>query len=133
MDPLFLSLFEVLEIHRDQIERYGGEPGIRDLGLLESALAVPAAGFGDRYLHEDLFEMGAAYLFHITKNHPFIDGNKRVGAVAAVVFLSMNDWEVDVEEETFERAVLSVAEGKWDKPAIANFLRSHSKRSEPAE
>jgi len=67
LNPIFLSLGEVLEIHRDQIERYGGSPGIRDLGLLQSALAMPAAGFGGRYLHTDLFEMAAAYLFHITR------------------------------------------------------------------
>ena len=81
MNPIFLSLAEVLEIHRDQIERYGGDPGIRDLDLLQSALAIPAAGFGGQYLHNDLYEMAAAYLFHITQNHPFVDGNKRTGAV----------------------------------------------------
>ena len=70
MTPEFLSLAEALEIHRDQIERYGGNTGIRDLGLLQSALAMPAAGFGERYLHTDLFEMAAAYLFHIVQNHP---------------------------------------------------------------
>ena len=80
LNPIFLCLGEVVEIPRDQIERYGGSPGIRDLGLLQSALAMPAAGFGGRYLHTDLFEMSAAYLFHITQNHPFADGNKRTGA-----------------------------------------------------
>jgi death-on-curing protein len=74
-DPVFLSLGDVIEIHRDQIARYGGDPGIRDLGLLQSAVAIPAAGFGGRFLHTDLFEMAAAYLFHISQNHPFIDGN----------------------------------------------------------
>jgi death-on-curing protein len=83
MPPVFLNLAEVLEIHRDQIERYGGQPGIRDLDLLQSALAMPAAGFGDRYLHEDLLEMAAAYLFHIARNHPFVDGNKRTVAAAS--------------------------------------------------
>ena len=94
MAPVFLNLAEVLEIHRDQIERYGGQAGIRDLGLLQSALAMPAAGFGGRYLHEDLLEMAAVYLFHIARNHPFVDGNKRTGAVAALVFLSLNDIEI---------------------------------------
>ncbi len=86
MTPVSLSLAEVLEIHRDQIERYGGHAGLRDLGLLQSALAMPAARFGGRYLHGDLLEMAAAYLFHIEQNHPFIDGNKRTGTVAAIVF-----------------------------------------------
>jgi len=125
MTPDFLSLAEVLEIHRDQIERYGGKTGIRDLGLLQSALAMPAAGFGGRYLHGDLFEMAAAYLFHIVRNHPFVDGNKRTGAVAALVFLSLNGMEIEASEDIFEQTVRAVAEGKMDKSAIAGFFREH--------
>jgi death-on-curing protein len=124
--PEFLSLAEILEIHRDQIERYGGDPGIRDLGLLQSALAMPAAGFGERYLHQDLFEMAAAYLFHLIQNHPFVDGNKRTGAVAAMVFLLINDIEMEVDEKELERIVLAVAEGKQNKQAIADFFRRNS-------
>jgi len=82
--PVFLGLGEVMEIHRDQIERYGGRPGIRDMGLLQSAVSMPAVGFGDYYLHSDIYEMAGAYLFHIIRNHPFVDGNKRTGAIAAV-------------------------------------------------
>jgi death-on-curing protein len=125
-DPVFLTLGEIIETHRDQIERYGGDPGIRDLGLLQSAMAVPAAGFGGRYLHTDLFEMAAAYLFHITQNHPFIDGNKRTGAVASLVFLSLNDVEIEADEEEFEKIVLGVAEGKIDKASAAEFFRKNS-------
>ena len=125
-NPIFLSLGEVLEIHRDQVERYGGDPGIRDLGLLQSALAMPAAGFGGRYLHTDLFEM-AAYLFHITQNHPFIDGNKRTGAVASLVFLPLNGVELEADEEGLEKTVLGVAEGKVDKTAVAEFFRKNSR------
>jgi len=125
MAPDFLSLAEVLEIHRDQIERYGGKAGIRDLGLLQSALAMPAAGFGGRFLLGDLFEMAAAYLFHITRNHPFVDGNKRTGAVAALVFLSLNGMEIEAGEDIFEQTVRAVAEGKMDKSAIAGFFREH--------
>jgi death-on-curing protein len=121
--PVFLSLAEVLEIHRDQIERYGGHTGLRDLGLLQSALAMPAAGFGGRYLHSDLVEMAAAYLFHIVQNHPFIDGNKRTGTVAAIVFLSMNDFELEADEIQLEKLVFDVAKGKAGKNAIADFLR----------
>ncbi len=123
MNPVFLSLGEVLEIHRDQIERYGGDLGIRDLGLLQSALAMPAAGFGGRYLHSDLFEMAAAYLFHLVQNHPFVDGNKRTGAVAALVFLSLNDIDIEAEEDEFEEMVLSVAQGRADKAAVTEFFR----------
>ena len=117
---------EVLEIHSDQIERYGGENGIRDLGLLQSALAMPAAGFGEHYFHEDLFEMAAAYLFHITSNHPFVDGNKRTGAVAALVFLDLNDIEFEADEDAFEKAVIAVAEGKLNKATIATFFRDNA-------
>ncbi|MBW1982513.1 MAG: type II toxin-antitoxin system death-on-curing family toxin [Deltaproteobacteria bacterium] len=128
MNPVYLTLGEVLEIHRDQIERYGGEPGIGDLRLLQSALAMPAAGFGGRYLHSDLFEMAAAYLFHILQNHPFVDGNKRSGAVAALVFLSLNDIEIDADEEEFESMVLSAAQGKADKAAVAEHFRKHAQQ-----
>ena len=123
--PAFLTLDEVLEIHQDQIRRYGGSDGIRDQGLLESALAQPAATFGGNYLHADLAEMAAAYLFHIVQNHPFVDGNKRVGTVAAVVFLAMNDVELDADEEVFERMVLDVAAGRADKSRAAGFIRRH--------
>ncbi len=125
MTPDFLSLAEILEIHQDQIERYGGKAGIRDVGLLKSALAMPEAGFSNRYLHSDLFEMAAAYLFHIIQNHPFVDGNKRTGAVAALVFLSLNGIEIEASEDIFERTVRAVAEGKMDKSAIARFFREH--------
>ena len=87
MDPKFLTLDDVIEIHGEMIARYGGSDGIRDKGLLESAVATPQASFGGDYVHTDVFEMAAAYLFHIVKNHPFIDGNKRTGAMAAFVFL----------------------------------------------
>lgn len=124
----FLGLDEILEIHRDQIERYGGSAGIRDIGLLQSAVAMPAAGFGGDYLHQDIFEMAAAYLFHITQNHPFVDGNKRTGTVAAVVFLEMNGVELDADEDELENLVRSVAMGKADKSAAAAFLRDNSRK-----
>src|ERR1700712_2200535 len=92
MDPLFLSLDEVLEIHEQQIERYGGSSGLRDGAGLESAVATPQVTFGGDFLHPSIPAMAAAYLFHLCQNHPFIDGNKRVGANAAIAFLLMNDW-----------------------------------------
>ena len=127
MTPVFLSLAEVLEIHRDQIERYGGHAGIRDLGLLQSALAMPGAGFGGRYLHSDLIEMAAAYLFHIVQNHPFVDGNKRTGTVAGIVFLSLNGIELEADETQLEQLVIDVAKGKAGKSAVADFLRRNSR------
>ncbi len=125
----FLSLDDAIEIHRDQIERYGGSLGIRDVGLLQSALAMPQAGFGGEYLHADIYEMAAAYLFHLVNNHAFIDGNKRVGAVAAYVFLSLNGVDLEADEQEFEDLVLAVATGQIQKPAIAAFLRSNSRHA----
>jgi len=125
--PLFLGLDEVIEIHRDQIDRYGGHPGIRDIELLKSAVAMPSAGVGDDYLHADIYAMAAAYLFHIARNHPFVDGNKRTGAVAAMVFLMLNGKEIQADEVSFEEVVRSVAEGKADKNAAAEFFRGHAK------
>jgi death on curing protein len=125
-EPVFLGLDEVIEIHNDQIRQYGGHTGIRDLELLKSALAMPTAGFGREYLHSDIYEMAAAYLFHIIKNHPFLDGNKRTGAVSAVVFLIMNRIELNANENSFENMVLSVAEGKMDKAAVAQYFRKNA-------
>src|SRR5690242_16295017 len=99
MEPLFLSLDEVLEIHQQQIERYGGSHGIRDTAGLESAIATPQTTFGGEFLYGSIPAMAAAYLFHISQNHPFIDGNKRVGANAAITFLLLNGWEPAFEED----------------------------------
>lgn len=96
--------------------------------LLESALAMPMSGIEEEYFHSFPFEMAAAYLFHIVQNHPFVDGNKRTGAVAALVFLAMNDINVDMPEELFERFIRDVATGKLLKPQIAKFLEQHSQR-----
>jgi len=123
--PIFLTLDEIIDIHRDQIARYGGAEGIRDFGMLQSAVAMPAAGIGGRFLHADLCEMAAAYLFHVVQNHPFIDGNKRVGAVAAYVFLALNNLQLAADPSTYTELVLSVACGKTPKSAVAEFLREN--------
>ena len=128
MKSAFLSVDEILEIHAFQIEQFGGSTGIRDKGLLQAAAAMPMASFGGEYLHKDLFEMAAAYLFHIVQNHPFIDGNKRTGAMVAAVFLDMNGIELDVNDDDFTAMVYVVASGKMEKEAISNFLRNHAKR-----
>jgi death-on-curing protein len=128
MTPVFLSLEEVIEVHRDMIARYGGKGGIRDMSLLESAIGMPQASFGGQFLHADLLEMAAAYLFHIVQNHPCVDGNKRVGAMAAFTFLKLNDLTLAAREAEFEDVVLAVTKGKLGKAAIADFLRKHSHR-----
>jgi death-on-curing protein len=128
MEPAFLELEDVLQIHADQIERYGGRSGLRDLGLLESALAMPRAGTAGEYFHGGLHAMAAAYLFHLVKNHPFIDGNKRVGAMAAYVFLRMNGLELECTNAALVRLVLDVARGKANKLAVAAFFKRHAGR-----
>ncbi|MBI5235364.1 MAG: type II toxin-antitoxin system death-on-curing family toxin [Deltaproteobacteria bacterium] len=123
---LFLGLDEIVEIHCDQIKRYGGSPNIRDIKLLQSAVAMSEAGFGNDYLHADIYEMAAAYLFYIIRNHPFIDGNKRTGAATAAVFLMLNGIELHAGDVSFVRMVRSVAEGKIAKVTVAAFFRKHA-------
>jgi death-on-curing protein len=125
--PRFLGLAEVLEIHQDQVIRYGGSPGIRDVDLLKSAIGMPAATYGGEFLHTDLFEMASAYLFHLVKNHPFVDGNKRVGVVAALVFLALNGYDFEAPEDDLAETVPAVARGELDKADVAVFLRRWSK------
>ena len=96
--------------------------------IMESAVAMPKAGFGDQYLHSDVFEMAAAYLFHIVQNHPFVDGNKRTGAMAAFTFLKLNRFTLSAQESEFERIVRMVAEGRMGKPKVAEFLRKNSRK-----
>ena len=120
----FLQPTDVLALHTEQIERYGGEHGVRDLGLLESAVAQARATFGGEYLRGDLFEMAAAYLFHIVQNHPFLDGNKRSGAVAALVFLDINGIEIEAPKGCIFDLTMAVARGEMDKAEIAEFFRS---------
>lgn len=129
MEPIFLTIDEVLAIHRDQIARYGGAEGVRDWGLLQSAIAMPDATFGGQFLHCDLCEMAAAYLFHVVQNHPFIDGNKRVGAVAAYVFLALNDVRLTVDNDTYADLVLTIARGAMPKSAVAEFFRASTTRA----
>jgi death on curing protein len=119
----FLSLEQVLALHADQVRRYGGRLGVRDLGLLKSALAMPKASFGGQYLHPTFHEMAAAYLFHLTQNHPFVDGNKRIGLASTIAFLGLNDTWLESSPAHLLDMVLSVARGEIGKPEIAVFLR----------
>ncbi len=123
----FLDLDDLLETHALQIATYGGSDGLRDLNLLVSALAQPEVTYGGEYLHADLFEMAAAYLFHIVSNHPFIDGNKRVGLEAALIFLEINRVELQVSDEELVELVLATATSQMPKEAIADFFRKHVK------
>jgi len=112
-----------MRLHGELIDRYGGSAGVRDVGMLHSAIAMPQASFGGQYLHGDLFDMAAAYVFHIAQNHPFIDGNKRAAAASAIVFLAMNDVEIEADEDGLVDVTLRVAQGQAGKPEIADFFR----------
>ena len=124
LEPRFLTLTEVLLILQDQITRYGGEFGVRDFELLSSAIAVPQASVSGEALHEDLFEMAAAYAFHICQNHPFVDGNKRVGLATALVFLDLNGITLSDLEGRLYDMMMKVASSKLSKAGIAPILRS---------
>lgn len=126
--PAFLTLAEVLEIHQDQIGRYGGDPGLRDLGLLESAVSMPQATFGGEFLHPSIFEMAAAYAFHISENQPFVDGNKRTGLASALIFLEMNGISVNDPRQTLYRAMMKVGNRQMTKTELAGVLEGLSRK-----
>lgn len=123
----FLELIDVLQIHVDQIENYGGAAEIRDRALLESAIEQARSSFGGEYLHEFPYEMAAAYLYHLVMNHPFVDGNKRTGTVAAIVFLDLNGISIEALPGELSDLTIEVATGTKDKRNIADFFRSHAK------
>ena len=125
MPPRFLGLAEVVEIHEDQVARHGGLHGIRDLGLLSSAVAMPQAGVFGQYVHADLFEMAAAYLYHIVRNHPFLDGNKRVAFFATDVFLRINGWKLAVDGPAAHAFLIGLLEdGSCDFVHLVPWLRA---------
>jgi death-on-curing protein len=119
----YLTMAEVLLIHQDQLTRYGGDPGLRDSTLLSSAMAMPPGSFSGQDLHPDLFDKASAYLFHLCQNHAFIDGNKRVGLAAALVFLDLNGIVVDAPEDELYDLVIRVTAGQAKKPDIADTFR----------
>jgi death-on-curing protein len=125
-DPAFLSTDQVLAIHRRMIEEFGGDPTVRDPGLLDSAVAMPAAQIGRQYLHKGLPAMAAAYLFHLCRNHPFIDGNKRTALVTAEVFLLANGYRLAATNAELERLTLGVAACEISKAETADFFRRHA-------
>jgi len=119
----FLTLSEVEDMHADQITEFGGSMGVRDLGGLKSAIAQPEATFGGEFLHEGVFEMAAAYAFHIAENQPFLDGNKRTALNAAVNFLALNGFEVVDAEGLLYSAMIGLSDGTWNKSTLALLLK----------
>lgn len=126
MSVRFLTLAQVLELHELQLALFGGSSGTRDLGLLQSALGNVEATFGGEYLHQSIYEMGAGYLYGICRNHPFIDGNKRTAAAAALTFLDYNRIEIEATEDELYDLVIGVAEGRVTKEDVAGFFERHT-------
>jgi len=118
----FLAVQHVLQIHELQLARFGGGSGLRDRGLLESAVAQPQVSFGGAYVHGGVIAMAAAYLFHIASNHPFVDGNKRVAVLTALVFLDLNGIHLQWPSRELEALTLAVAAGSLDKRAVTMEL-----------
>ena len=127
MRVAFLTLDDVLALHADLIARYGGSPLVRDVGLLESAVSMPAATFGSERLHASLEEQAAAYLFHLVKNHPFVDGNKRTGLMTMLAFLGLNGRRLEAPDDDLTDVVLGVAEGRVTKAEVAVFVGRRSR------
>ena len=119
----YLTVVEVLAIHEDQISRYGGSSGVRDAGLLEAALFRPQTGY-----YPDLLAEGAALWESLSQNHPFIDGNKRTGFLAAYVFFALNGWKLIAAEASAVEAALALVSGRMSEAEFASWLKAQSVR-----
>lgn len=124
----YLTLGEAVDLHRRILAATGGASGIRDLGLLESALAQPKATFAGADLHPALIDKAAALGFSLVANHPFVDGNKRTSHAAMETFLLLNGYELEASVDEQERLMLDIAAGTVDRAALTNWLRSHTKK-----
>jgi death-on-curing protein len=125
---VFLSVEQVLALHTLQVARFGGSARVRDRGALESAVARPQSTFGGDDLYPDLAAKAAALLHSLVQNHPFVDGNKRTGAHALVVFLLANDVEPEFSAEELTEMTLAVARGELGAEAVAIWIRQRSRR-----
>ncbi len=125
---IFIKTQQAILIHQQGVEKYGGAHGLREEPLLISALEMPKQGFGEQYFHEFPYEMAAAYLFHISKNHPFVDGNKRAAFSITLTFLMVNNIDYIGNKKDFEDLVVATATGKLTKEEIAEFLKKNCKQ-----
>lgn len=127
---VYLSLEQVDDLHATQIEHYGGSGGLRDRGALEAALARPAMTFGGEDLYPDMAAKAAAMMHSLVMNHPYVDGNKRVGAHAALLFLATNGYQAEITPKELEEITLTVARGEVDAEALAIWFRQRISREE---
>ena len=125
---IFLKLEEVIAIHHDQIKRYGGSHGIRDLNLLISAISRPQASFAGEDLYSDLFDKAAAFIHSLILNHPFLDGNKRTAIVSGARFLYVNCYLFNAGNSELVVAALKIESKKWDISKISSWLKKNSKK-----
>jgi death-on-curing protein len=121
----YLTLKEILELHRRIIQQSGGLTGIREAGMLESALAQPLMTFGGEELYPTIIEKASALSFSLIKNHPFLDGNKRIGHAAMETFLVLNGHEVNATVDEQEQVILKVASGELERDSFTDWLRAH--------
>lgn len=121
----YLTLGEVVELHRRVLQGGGGAPGMRDLGALDSAIAQPKAMFGGADLYPTVVEKAAALCFSLVQNHPFVDGNKRVAHAAMETFLVLNGMEIEAGIDDQERLMLDLAASRIDRPRLIDWLRHH--------
>jgi death-on-curing protein len=123
----FLNVSDVLMILEDQIRRYGGLYGVRDLNLLNSALYMPQSSFEGKYLHKTVPSMAAAYTYHICQNHPFVDGNKRTALAVSLIFLDINGYFIDCSDEKLYNAIMNIADEKTSKQELIKFYEQIAK------
>ncbi|KKP27328.1 MAG: Death-on-curing family protein [candidate division TM6 bacterium GW2011_GWF2_30_66] len=125
----FITIDDAKDIYNGLIQKYGGTYGIRDEGLLDSAINTPSATFSSQYLHSDIYEMASAYAYHIIKNHPFVDGNKRAGIAIAIIFLAINDIEIEMTNEELYELTIKIATSEISKQEIANTFRKKTSKN----
>jgi death-on-curing protein len=125
-----LSAAQVLALHQALLRAFGGRGGLRDRGALEASLARPFATFDGEDLHPDAAAKAAALMHSLVSNHPFVDGNKRVGAAAAELFLEVNGWALHAEDDDLEKITLAVARGEIAAEALAIWLRQRTLRED---
>jgi death on curing protein len=126
----YLSVAQLEELHDTQLSHYGGAEGRRDRGGLEAAAARPAMTFGGEDLYPDLAAKAAALMPSLVMNHPFVDGNKRVGAHAAMLFLVLNGGRCEITSKELEELTLSVARGELDAESLGIWFRQRVERAE---
>ncbi len=124
----YLSLPEILEIHRRVLAQSGGAGGVRDFGAIESALAQPQMTFGGEELYPTIEAKASAICFSLVMNHPFVDGNKRVGHAAMETFLVLNAYELRAEVDDAEETILHLAAGRLSRAELVNWVTAHIQR-----